>query len=80
MARYLAHDRIWLSHESRLVEAGETFETTFPKHMKFGSNIEPLDKKRAPKPAPEPMTSVDPDSAEPDQAAVAIDQDDNGGD
>jgi len=31
MAKYTAVRDTWLSHECRLVKAGETFETTFPK-------------------------------------------------
>lgn len=31
MAKYKTDVRRWLSHENRLVEAGEEFETEFPK-------------------------------------------------
>lgn len=31
MPKYTAVRDTWLSHECRLVKAGETFETTFPK-------------------------------------------------
>lgn len=48
MPKYLAVNDIWLSHENRLIRAGEEFETTFPKvktadgkevDMRLGTNI-----------------------------------------
>lgn len=44
MPKYIAKTKTWLSHENRTVEAGEIFETTFPKingkEMKLGDNLE----------------------------------------
>lgn len=49
MQRYKANVDLWISHENRKVNAGDEFETTFPKvindkgkevEMKLGSNIE----------------------------------------
>lgn len=46
MPHYLAQTTTWLSHENRMVKAGERFETTFPKikgqPMRLSSNIELL--------------------------------------
>lgn len=44
MAKYIATAKTWLSHECRMVEEGEEFETTFPKapdgkDMRLGSNL-----------------------------------------
>lgn len=39
MARYLATRDTWLSHECRLVKAGEEFDAEFPAHMKLGENL-----------------------------------------
>lgn len=52
MAKYKAHRKTWLSHENRLVQEGEEFETEFPEGMKLSDNLECLDKpkrKSAPK-------------------------------
>lgn len=52
MPTYKANTDIWLSHESRIIRAGDTFSTVFPKvknhkgelvEMRLGSNIESLD-------------------------------------
>lgn len=43
MARYLALTKMWISHECRMVEAGEEFETTFPKGMRLGENLKLLE-------------------------------------
>ena len=45
MAEYIAKRDIWLSHECRLVKAGERFSTEFPagpggKPMTLGDNLE----------------------------------------
>jgi hypothetical protein len=57
MPRYKANVDLWISHENRKVNAGDEFETTFPKvindkgkevEMKLGSNIELIeDSKKA---------------------------------
>jgi hypothetical protein len=62
MSRYLAVTKTWLSHESRMVEAGQEFETVFPlpkgvKELKLGDNLKllPAKAKAAPdKPAEDP--------------------------
>lgn len=40
MARYKALRDTWLSHECRLVKAGDEFEATFPEGMKLADNLE----------------------------------------
>lgn len=44
MARYRALSKTWLSHENRMVQDGEEFETEFPlvggKPMRLGANLE----------------------------------------
>jgi hypothetical protein len=57
MPRYKAKVDLWISHENRKVNAGDEFETTFPKvindkgkevDMNLGSNIELIeDSKKA---------------------------------
>lgn len=47
MPKYLAISDTWLSHENRLVKAGDEFETTFPngpdgKAMRLSSNLKLL--------------------------------------
>jgi hypothetical protein len=50
MAKYIANRDTLIAHESRVVKAGEVFETTFPKvkvngkevDMKLGDNIQPF--------------------------------------
>ena len=37
--RYICDDDIWLSHENRMVPAGEEFETAFPKEFVPSGNI-----------------------------------------
>lgn len=44
-SKYIAHRRTWLSHESRYVEPGERFETTFPAGMRLGDNLELIEEK-----------------------------------
>lgn len=39
MPRYVTDVDRWISHECRLVKAGETFETTFPEGMKLGETL-----------------------------------------
>lgn len=39
MAKYLCVKDTWLSHECRLVKAGDEFEAEFPKGMKLGENL-----------------------------------------
>ena len=53
MAKYLAKTKLWLSHECRAVEEGETFETEFPpgpggKAMVLGANIELVEEDEKP--------------------------------
>lgn len=62
MAKYKALRDTWLSHENRIVKAGEEFETTFPDAtdargksigpMKLSANIEPV--------VEDPKAKVDP--------------------
>lgn len=40
MPKYITTVDRWLSHECRTAKAGETFETTFPEHMKLGEALE----------------------------------------
>lgn len=49
MPKYRALRKTWLSHENRVVNEGDVFETTFPKikradgtevEMRLGSNLE----------------------------------------
>jgi hypothetical protein len=40
MAEYIAHTDLWLSHECRLVKAGEKFTTNFPKAKVDGKEVE----------------------------------------
>lgn len=56
MPKYRAKVKLLLAHESRVVDAGEEFETTFPKaktadgkevDMKLGDNIELVPVKKA---------------------------------
>lgn len=57
MPRYKTNVDLWISHENRKVNAGDEFETTFPKvindkgkevDMNLGSNIELIeDSKKA---------------------------------
>lgn len=57
MPKYLAIRDTLLSHESRVVKAGEEFETTFPevngKAMKLGDNLKLVNSKDAAKAAAE---------------------------
>ncbi|TPQ24933.1 hypothetical protein [Methylomonas koyamae] len=48
MPKYIAHSKTWLSHENRLVDAGQEFDTTFPEGMKLAGNIELVEDKTAP--------------------------------
>ncbi len=57
MPKYIAVNDIWLSHENRLVRAGQEFETIFPKaktydgkevDMRLGANIKLVDGEPAP--------------------------------
>lgn len=47
MPRYVAQVDLWISHESRMVRAGDEFETTFPaiggKPFRLGENVKPVD-------------------------------------
>lgn len=53
MAKYIANRQTWLSHENRMVQAGDEFETNFPKakvdgkevDMRLGDNISLVDPK-----------------------------------
>ena len=49
MARYLAKEKTWLSHECRMIEAGQEFDAEFPKDMKLGNNLEMVKPKKAAK-------------------------------
>lgn len=40
MPRYIAHADTLLSHECRLVKAGDEFDTTFPEGMKLSGNLQ----------------------------------------
>ena len=40
MPKYRAKVKMLISHESRVVEAGEEFEATFPEGMRLGENLE----------------------------------------
>lgn len=40
MARYKTTIDRWLSHECRLVKAGEEFEAEFPKEMKLADTLQ----------------------------------------
>jgi hypothetical protein len=46
MAKYRANAKTWLSHENRMVQEGEEFETSFPDGMKIGGNLTELDIKK----------------------------------
>lgn len=53
MPKYLAKTKLWLSHECRSVEEGETFTTDFPngpggKPMQLGTSIELLEDEAKP--------------------------------
>jgi len=37
--RYVCEEDIWISHENRMVKAGEEFEAAFPKEFKPSGNI-----------------------------------------
>jgi len=39
MPKYRTDVDRWLSHENRIVKAGDEFETTFPKGMKLGDTL-----------------------------------------
>lgn len=47
MAKYLCNTDTWISHESRMVKAGQEFETSFPsfngKPMRLGPNLTLID-------------------------------------
>lgn len=59
MAKYIAHIKTWLSHENRLVQPGEVFDTEFPDNMALSDNIECIDsKKRKTTPLAEDATDV----------------------
>lgn len=56
MPRYIAHSDTWLSHECRMVKAGNEFETTFPKaknakgeevEMRLGANLSLVEEEKA---------------------------------
>jgi hypothetical protein len=47
MAKYVAKRDTWLSHECRLVSAGEEFDTEFPAGMKLADNLELVEQKKA---------------------------------
>lgn len=55
MPKYIANRDTWLSHENRLVKAGDEFTTTFPKvkvdgkevDMKLGDNLELVKESKA---------------------------------
>ena len=54
MAKYIANRDTWLSHECRLVKAGEAFETVFPKGpkgepMRLGDNLTEVKDSKKPK-------------------------------
>jgi hypothetical protein len=56
MPRYVTDVDRWISHECRLVKAGEVFETTFPEGMKLGETlreIKPEKLKKAKSDAPQ---------------------------
>ncbi|WP_347989489.1 hypothetical protein [Methylomonas sp. AM2-LC] len=57
MARYIASEDLLLSHECRIVKAGEEFETTFPKGMVLGDNVQLVKASAKTKPVP---TETDP--------------------
>lgn len=61
MPKYITDVKRWLSHENRMVEAGEEFETEFPmaadgKPMRLSDTLrlveEPKSRKRAAQPEP----------------------------
>lgn len=87
MAKYIAHRPTWLSHENRLIPAGETFETEFPPGMKLSDNLERLDNKKTRRPAKPTTTdeggeddpSVGTESAGDDESA-GLNDDDHGAD
>lgn len=39
MPKYITDVDRWLSHECRMVKAGETFETEFPKGMRLSDTL-----------------------------------------
>ena len=39
MAKYITDVDRWISHESRMVKAGEEFETEFPKGMRLSETL-----------------------------------------
>jgi hypothetical protein len=39
MPKYITDVARWISHENRMVAAGETFETEFPKGMKLSDTL-----------------------------------------
>lgn len=61
MPRYITEQDLWLSHENRMVKAGEEFETEFPKAIKLGRNVRVVAEGGAKKAAKEPAGK---DSAE----------------
>jgi hypothetical protein len=46
MPRYVTDVDRWISHECRLVKAGEVFETTFPEGMKLGETLREIKPER----------------------------------
>lgn len=42
MAKYIVLRDTWISHESRIVRAGEEIDTEFPKGMRIGDNLQPV--------------------------------------
>lgn len=66
MPKYKAKSKIWLSHENRMVEAGEIFETTFPKvggkEMRLSDNLELI---KPDKPVKSTAKNKEPDPTQP---------------
>jgi len=44
MALYVATQKVWISHQCRMVDEGEEFEATFPDGMVLSGNIKLVDK------------------------------------
>lgn len=49
MPRYLTDVDRWISHECRMVKAGEEFETEFPKGMRLADTLHLVEAKPEPK-------------------------------
>jgi hypothetical protein len=53
MAKYITDVDRWLSHENRMVKAGEEFETEFPKGMRLSETLREVKPQKGDK-RPEP--------------------------